>query len=105
MGICTWRGLPDPPTPYLGLSPKKPIFWDLPLNIKQSFQLRKIDTLRSMHPAHFARWDQSGIILSKGAARQNRSYENQNLTHSELQPTISEYKSCSPLSVETVTVF
>ena len=56
LGICTRRGLPDPPTPYLGLSPKKNNFWDLPLNLKQSFQLRKIDALWSMHPAHFARW-------------------------------------------------
>ena len=80
LGICTRQGLPDPP-PYLGLSPKKTIFWDLPLNLKQSFQLRKIDALRSMHPAHFARRDQSGVILSEGAARQNRSYGNQNLTH------------------------
>ena len=47
---------PGPP-PYLGLSPKKTIFWDIPLNLKQSFQLRKIDALRSMHPAHFARRD------------------------------------------------
>ena len=30
-----------PPTPYLGLSPKKPIFWDLPLNLKQSFSTQK----------------------------------------------------------------
>ena len=47
----------------------------------QVFQLRKIDGLRSMHPAHFARRDQSGVILSEGAVRQNRSYRNQYLTH------------------------
>ena len=72
---------PRPTPPYLGLSPKKPIFWDLPLNLKQSFQLRKIDALPSMHPAHFTCRDQCGVILSEGAARQNRSYGNQNLTH------------------------
>ena len=72
---------PRPPHPYLGQSPKKNNFWDLPLNLKQSFQLRKIDALLSMHPPHFARQDQSGVILSEGATRQNRSYGNQNLTH------------------------
>ena len=32
---------PGPPPPYLGLSPKKTFFWDLPLNLKQSFSTQK----------------------------------------------------------------
>ena len=58
----------------------------------QVFQLRKMDALRSMHPAHFTRRDQIGVILSEGAARQNRSYINQNLTHkvSDNLPSVNE---------------
>ena len=38
-----------PPPPYLGLSPKKLIFWDLPINLKQSFSTKK-----NRYPSEYA---------------------------------------------------